>query len=80
MFEMTVSDVFAVRDKKTVYGECVNSHELKGNILKDEHGNEYKYAIPFIKVLEFDDGRITLQLIGDNIDLDALKGQKLTQI
>ena len=79
MFEMTVNDVFAIRDKKTVFGECINSHELKGETIKDEYGNEYRYAIPFIKMLVLDDNKITLQLIGDNIDLDALKGRKLIQ-
>lgn len=79
MFEMTVSDVFSIYNKHTVFGECINSHELKGGIIKDEYGNEYKYAIPFIKMLEYDDSKITLQLIGDNIDLNALKGRKLIQ-
>ena len=79
MFEMTVNDVLSVHNKHTVFGECTNSHELKGGIIKDEYGNEYKYAIPFIKMLEYDDSKITLQLIGDDIDLNALMGRKLIQ-
>jgi len=70
---------FSIHNKKTVYGDCVNSHELKGMTIKDEFGNEYRYAIPFIKMLETDENKITLQLIGDNIDLDGLIGQKLIQ-
>jgi len=86
MFEMTVEDVFSIRDINsalpnlvTVYGNCVNSHELNGGTIKDEYGNEYKYSIPFVKWLEYDDNKIQLQLIGNNIDLNALKGRKLRQ-
>jgi len=77
MFEMTVNDVFTFFDKETVSGDCVNRHELKGGTLKDEEGNEYKYAIPFIKTLEYDDSKITLQLVGNKIDLNDLIGRKL---
>ena len=80
MFEMTINDVFAVFDKQTVSGECINRHELKGGILKDENGNEYKYAIPFIKTIEYDDSKITLQLIGNKIELNDLIGRKLILI
>ena len=79
MFEMTISDVFAVFDKQTVFGECINRHELKSGTLRDENGNEYKYAIPFIKTLEYDDRKITLQLIGNKIELNDLIGRKLIQ-
>ena len=79
MFEMIVKDTFSIRDVKTVYGDCTNSYELKGGTVKDEFGNEYKYSIPFVKWLEYDSKKIELQLIGDNIDLNALKGRKLIQ-
>ena len=79
MFEMIVKDTFSIRDMKTVYGDCKNSHELKGGTIKDELGNEYKYSIPFVKWLEYDDKKIELQLMGENIDLEFLKGKKLIQ-
>ena len=79
MFEMTVEDVFSIKNINIVYGKCINSHELKGGIIRDEFGNEYKYSIPFVKWLEYDDNKMQLQLIGDNIDLNAFKGHKLIQ-
>ena len=79
MFEMIVNDTFAIKNVFTVYGECNGFEKLKPGTLKDETGKEYVFRIPLGKQLEMDDRKIELQLVGKNIDLNALKGHKLIQ-
>ena len=79
MFEMIVNDTFAIKNVFTVYGECNGFEKLKPGTLKDETGKEYAFRIPIGKQLEMDDCKIELQLVGKNIDLNALKGHKLIQ-
>ena len=79
MFEMTVSDVFAIRDVFTVYGECNRLEKLKPGKIKDETGREYSFYMPLGKPIKIDNDEIELQLIGPDINLNALKSQKLIQ-
>ena len=77
---MTVSDVFAIHDIFTVYGECNGFEKLKPGKIKDETGKEYNFYIPPGKPLDIEnDNMVELQLTAHDIDLNALKGQKLTQ-
>jgi len=76
---MTVTDIFKFRNVFTVYGECNGRDKLKQGTVKDENGKEYSFSIPLTKELIFDDSKIELQLLGEDIDLEALKGQKLIQ-
>ena len=79
MFEMTVDRVFTMGDVFTVYGECNGLEKLKPGTIKNEAGKEYSFGIPLGKPLQTDNREITLQLIGKDIDLNALKGHKLIQ-
>ena len=81
MFQMVVSDVFEIRNIFTVYGECNGFEKLKPGKIKDETGKEYNFYIPLGTFLDIEnDTSIELQLIAPDIDLDALKGQKLIQV
>ena len=80
MFELQVADVFSIRNVFAVYGKYKG--RIKPGTVKDECDNEYEFAIPFCKRLEFRDDEMELQLMGPNIDvgrLALLKGQKLVQ-
>jgi len=79
LFEMTVDDVFAIRNIYTVYGECNGFEKLRPGTIRDESGNEYPFSIPFGKPLEIDNNKIELQLMVSDVDLDSLMGQKLFQ-
>ena len=79
MFEMTVSDAFAINNVYTVFGECNGFERLKPGILRDEAGKEYDFCIPLGKPLELDSHTIELQLISPHIDINALKGHRLIQ-
>ena len=79
VFQMTVSEIFEIHNKYTVYGECSGLEYLKPGILKDEAGNEYTFSFPVGKDLVIENSRIWLQLLGHQIDLKSLLGQKLIQ-
>jgi len=79
MFQMTVDDVFVVRDNVAVSGKCMNRSEFT-EILFDENGAEYRAHLPFIKhVLPPEADYITIEL--KNItNPHSLKGQSLKSL
>ena len=81
MFEMTVQEVFSMPERNifAVYGECNDCSLLKPGKVKDETGREYAFSRVLGVDLVFEDSKIELQLIGTDIDLEALKGRKLYQ-
>ena len=79
MFEMTVNDILKINKSYTVSGNCNGNENLRPGTVKDDQGREYRFFVPLSKQLVFDNNKIMLQLLEDDIDLSALKGQKLYQ-
>jgi hypothetical protein len=79
MFEMVVDNVLAIHGTYSVGGRCNNKWAFRSPVV-DERGTVYKACRPLGKELIEDDHLIDLQLIGDNIDLAALKGRTLKSI
>ena len=78
MFQMTVENVFKIRNSISVSGTCINKDKFK-NKLADSSGNIYETYESLGKDLVIDDSFITLCFHGD-METDMLKGKILRNL
>ena len=79
MFQITIDDVFVIRDNVAISGKCVNRKDFTPTLV-DDSGTEYTVFLPFIKhVIPPEADYITLEL--KNIsDPHTLIGRTLKSI